>query len=75
MRRFVYHKNVTRGLSLCLKLDAPERSSCSECDGERGIQESDEKFLLLQVKGKFSKEALNKLDLDIEGLDMYEDLL
>ena len=28
-----------------------------------------------QVKGKFSKEALNKLDLDIEGLDMYEDLL
>ena len=37
--------------------------------------ESDEKFLLLQVKGKFSKEALNKLDLDIEGLDMYEDLL
>lgn len=36
--------------------------------------EGDQKFVLLQVKGKFSKEALSKLDLDIEGLELYEEL-
>ena len=36
--------------------------------------EEDQKFVLLQVKGKFSKEALSKLDLDIEGLDMYNEI-
>jgi hypothetical protein len=37
--------------------------------------EENDKFVLLQVRGKFSKEALSKLDLDIDGLEMYEDIL
>lgn len=34
-----------------------------------------EKFVLAQVKGHFSKESLQKIDVDIEGLEFREDIL
>ncbi len=34
-----------------------------------------EKFILAQVKGHFSKESLQKIDVDIEGLEFRDDIL